>query len=242
MRILLLGDIHGEIGVVNRYVALFNKANLPLDCVLQLGDFGMFKFCPEWVEFRDGKRKFAIPAYITYGNHEDPDEVEPVIDGKTVIENLHVFKRGGEIFELKKGDETIRLLSVGGAPCVDRPRIKMPYTPHDYVEAQERWEKAGKPPIDLLLTHEAPTGTGKIGLEQFGNPYKCGIEELRTLWKTVRPRVQVNGHYHIHHNYEEDGLHHLILDVGQEHAVVLDTETWTFTSVTFKTLTKLGQA
>lgn len=238
MNILLVGDTHGMIAVINRYCRMLDQLGTPVDYVLQAGDFGYFEDT-EWPEFVTGVFKFEKPTYVIHGNHEDPRYADLVMDKLIEIPNFYAFARGGEIVELRKDEEVVRIFGVGGAPCVDNPRIRYPFFRAEFDEAVYVWNKAGNPPIDILLTHEAPTGTGKIGDSYWGNPWGCGIPELRTLWETVRPKWQVNGHYHKKHVHQEDGLNHMILDVAEEAVVLLDTATWKFTDLTFSALTRM---
>jgi Icc-related predicted phosphoesterase len=63
--------------------------------------------------------------------------------------------------------------------------------------------------VDLVLTHDCPTGIGVCntpGLEHYGQP---GVAGLARLAAHLRPRLWFFGHHHRWHAHEEDGVRYV---------------------------------
>jgi Icc-related predicted phosphoesterase len=241
MIILIVGDTHGQVECINRYYRLLNTLGLTPNFCLQAGDFGFEPKNTQWPYYVSGELKLPCPTYIIHGNHDHPTITDEVMYGKVKVTDAHVFKWKGEIIELTHDNESINVFGVGGAPCVDVPAYRYPFHPSEFNDAHEIWLKAGAPRIDILLTHEAPTGTGAIGEVRWGNPLTCGIPQLRKLWETIRPKWQIGGHYHKYHVYHEDDLNHMILPLSWDGAMVINTNggDWQMQLVTFQALEQL---
>jgi Icc-related predicted phosphoesterase len=229
MRILIVGDTHGEITYINRYYRALKQSGC------------------DFVGFEKGVFKFPCPVYVIHGNHEDT-VADDYLSGKKQIPNMYVFPRYGEIVDVQVGDESITLFGVGGAK--NAPGDLSWSYPFDekieFMKARELWIKRGSPKVDLLLTHEAPTGTGSIG-----DPWRhkdgkghltCGDAGLRVLWADVQPKWQINGHYHRHHTYSEGGLSHKILPAAPGGATLLDTSDWRFQDFTLDSLNRIADS
>lgn len=246
MKILIVGDTHGQQAWVSRYYRSLSRIGIVPDIALQLGDWGFFPKGCDWPKFVSGEYKFPLPTYIVHGNHEDIKEATPYITGKSKIDNLYVFPRYGDIVDVKINDEIITIFGVGGANNAPGDNsLSYPFeTKIEYMKAHALWEKRGKPKIDLLITHEAPSGVGVPG-----DPWRhtdgkshldCGDAGLRYLFKTVAPVIaQLNGHYHRQHRYEEDGLVHMTLPTAPQGAVLLDTLDGTFNYFTSESLDRI---
>lgn len=248
MLILIVGDTHGNITMMNRWYRTMKAAGIVPDFMIQVGDFGFWGKGSgvDWPGYEKGVFKFPCPTYVVHGNHEDPKVANPYMNQKKKVDNLYVFPRYGEIVTLTKDEEEVTLFGVGGAENApwDNPSIYYPVEPKvEFLKAKAMWEKKGKPKVDLLVTHDAPTGTGYIGNANCGpNPMGCGDAGLRDLWVSVRPRFQIGGHYHRNHLYEEDGLKHVILHCAEVSAGLLDTSTWKLEIVTMNTLERLANS
>lgn len=67
--ILLLGDIHGDIGVLRDAIEKAERAGA--SALIQLGDLGLFNRDGNYEGFRRVCRKANIPVYFIDGNHDD---------------------------------------------------------------------------------------------------------------------------------------------------------------------------
>jgi len=204
--IILLGDIHGEYQVINKF---FKKNKLSNVDIIQVGDFGVgFYHNDKRNVIKDdrelqnlsnylGKRNSKI--YVLRGNHDDPK----YFDGTyTKYENI-IFLVDYEPFKLNN----ISFLPIGGAISIDKG-----LNPYDTRKKIGRVKKVGrriginwwpdeeivfKPEvlkkligIDIVLTHSGPDfalpyGVGKVATENQDNPglVMSILEERNTLSK-----------------------------------------------------------
>jgi Icc-related predicted phosphoesterase len=65
--ILLLGDIHGNAGILKEAIAVAKQAHAT--AIVQLGDFGLFPDTESW--FRENTKNSHVPIYFIDGNHDD---------------------------------------------------------------------------------------------------------------------------------------------------------------------------
>jgi hypothetical protein len=233
VQLCLLADTHAELELVNRHVRFLKlRHGVEVEGILHAGDFGFWDQGP-WRAFARGAYQFLKPMVVVHGNHEDP-RVCARVQGRDTTEhgvtNLYLAK-SGEFVDFAG----LVILCVGGAKCVDNPAVRYPFSPDEYTAALESWRAGGSPAIDILLTHEAPSGTGMVGdpfiSAKFGlNPFEVGEPLLRELWEAVKPKLHVCGHHHKLHRYTSpDGLQHLTLPVARDGGFVLDTERWELT-------------
>lgn len=79
--------------------------------------------------------------------------------------------------------------------------------------------------MDLLITHEAPTGCGALGERRYGSPWRSGSPGIRVVWERVNPSLMICGHYHQELTYTERNRTVRVLPLAQEGAAVWDTMT-----------------
>lgn len=65
--ILLLGDIHGNAGILRKAIEVSKESDAK--AIIQLGDFGLFPETEAW--FRENVKDAHIPIYFIDGNHDD---------------------------------------------------------------------------------------------------------------------------------------------------------------------------
>lgn len=65
--ILLLGDIHGNAGILRKAIEISKDSDAK--AIVQLGDFGLFPDTEAW--FRENIKDSHIPIYFIDGNHDD---------------------------------------------------------------------------------------------------------------------------------------------------------------------------
>jgi hypothetical protein len=229
MRVALLGDLHGALSLVSRTVdVLERRFDFVPDAIVQVGDWGFFADMGEWPQVLAGAVSLPnLPTYVIHGNHEGREETLAAIAGVPTVPQLHVFPPAGAIWPLTIGAETVTLLGCGGA--YDAPGTTLsagiPFSERDPELALARWRMAGEPRVDLLITHEAPTGCGELGEWRYGSPWKTGSPGIRTLWERVNPPLMVCGHYHQAHRRREGGRTLHVLPMAREGAAIWDTGT-----------------
>ena len=67
--ILLLGDIHGNVGTLKYAIEKANEAGAA--ALIQVGDFGLYMGGRNEVAFHRACQASAIPIYFIEGNHDD---------------------------------------------------------------------------------------------------------------------------------------------------------------------------
>ncbi len=211
--ILIISDIHAHYHVVDAQVAhAEGTLGRRVDQVLVLGDFGLF--APNLHEFfRRAGKNFQKPVSFIEGNHEDFREFDRlVLEYADVVTYLPRNSRHGF------GGH--RWLCIGGARYMDAwstpPGCEI--SDHDVATCLEN--EPGS--IDLVISHDCPTGIGVVNeaeLEHLGAP---GSESLAQIAAHLRPRYWFFGHHHRWHESERDGVQFLGLPQSWEGYALLD--------------------
>jgi len=225
MKILIVGDIHGELG---RFAAIVSRAKseLGIRAAIQVGDFGFLPaIIQAWLD--SPHAPFAVPVHAIDGNHEDHPWLYQIrhTQGDRLWReaNLTVHARGSTA---RIGRRTFGFC--GGALHADRPQegaeevlLGMePMAPNWLTPAQADRALAvfTRTPPEVMVTHSCPVGIG-IGMRGSGffadqvtewadelglgaiPPDDCGEPALARLWHglTVKPRHWLFGHFHTIH-------------------------------------------
>lgn len=212
-RILLVGDVHGEIRQLAR--ALDYAAANDISVVVQLGDFGIWPG-PNGARFiqqtNDLLEELDLTLLFVPGNHEDYDQIaQTPVDPET---NLQAF--GPQLFAMPRGYRTqwqgLNVAALGGAHSVDR-QWRLQNAPGTHWEAEHVTEEeatafAAAGPVDLLFMHDSPAGAPNAVVD---DPHNQGAiffpqEELylaalhrNVLARAVNPTNPgfiAHGHYH----------------------------------------------
>lgn len=227
MRLLIVGDVHGQLTTLHR-IALRAWMLLGIDAIIQVGDFGFFPRV--LVAYQRTWGRFPVPVHAIDGNHEDHAWLARCCaQGETTDwpERLNLtYHPRGSVTHLDGA--TIGWL--GGALHTDRaqegyvhadalrepPRPSNVIRPCDLARAITAWHVD---PPDLLVTHTNPSGLG-IGMRgnpQFapqvaqvittagwdtGPPDDIGDPALTVVFRQLPPGTQrtlVFGHHHRWH-------------------------------------------
>lgn len=218
MRILYLGDIHGNFSLINQYIKLYGLK----DChIIQVGDFGV-GFNPLEKEKRALKMvhdeciKHNIFIWAIRGNHD----YKPYFDNDPFgFTNIKLVK-DYEVLEL----EGKRILCVGGAVSVDRTwrytkeqrkgnlevRPGQTWWP-DEVFIFDRDKTIEMKNIDIMVTHTAPDYCPIDNTYGFGPMVESIIKEQNdTELKTdlLFERQQMTEMFHLLQLNDNDITHH----------------------------------
>ncbi len=180
MKLLLLGDVHGELRENrDRFKQLLELNKQKVDFVLQAGDLGFYEAMP-------------ISSYFIFGNNEDFDIIQAMLDGEVEYENLKLIK-SGEAIKLRKGGSSLMLSGLCGnyAPKyfnLKREELAGDRRRHFVAEEVQRCLSLSN--IDLFLAHEAPHGL----IRRRG--YDVGVRHITNILKTIKPRYLFSGHHH----------------------------------------------
>ena len=197
MRVLLLGDTHGNTGWV-RDVALPIAYSVSADAVFQLGDFGYWDTDGEFV---NTVSKSNTPFYFIDGNHENHP--------KLPVEHGEVVNLSGNLYYVPRGSvlnwEGVKVLAVGGAHSIDRayrtPGVD--WFPEEDISEDDVRLAVSALTCDIMLCHDAPS-TAELPLV---TPYdvawraelpacEANRERVGFIVDAVKPSLYVHGHYH----------------------------------------------
>lgn len=173
---LVLGDAHAA-DPENRAALLAAYDDADSDVVLQLGDL-------EWYDL-------PVPTWFIAGNNEDFDVIESMRAGTPPpeVHNAHLLaSTAADVDGLR-----VAGLSGNFAPTrYDKPRSELVGERRRHFTHEDVERLAELRDVDVLLTHEAPTGLLSYG-------YDPGCEYVDDLIAEVDPDLCLVGHHHSHH-------------------------------------------
>lgn len=222
-RVGFAGDWHGNLPWASRALKFFARDGITR--VYHVGDFGLWPG-------RSGKKYLLdlhaiasdldLELFIVLGNHEDYDRVDQMRTddhGWLFLKDYPRFRFAprGHVWL----DGGTRMGALGGAGSIDRnlrtegtswwPGEEITELDCDALVANTA--AAGWDRLDVLLTHEAPAGLRRVGLQPrpvWITPeveHDCYTQRvrLRDAVDQVRPHMLVHGHWHEWHNDTIDG-------------------------------------
>lgn len=202
-RVLLLGDVHGELGWLK--VACRKAVEQNCSVILQVGDFGFWPHYSRGREFlkraEDLLTFHGLTLWWVDGNHENHDWLN-------LQTRVNGFWEFGRIVHAGRGArwtwQGVTFLACGGAYSVDKPRR---------VEGESWW--AGEtiteadlvrcldgPPVDVIVAHDAPWGAANVmGPRTVGDKdsypkSEANRRRVAALCDALTPDLLVHGHYH----------------------------------------------
>jgi len=251
MKILLLGDTHGNVEAIER--AFRHAKKYDAERILQLGDFG-FGWKSRQIEggqivddfsytvsnFTD---HYGIEIDWLDGNHEnhiDLNDISLDKDGaRTIAPGVRHLPRG---YRFELGGRSF--LAAGGAVSVDK-KSRVPYIswwPGEELSDADVMRCSG-PPVDILLTHDVPLESIEFNFPMIGSQeaeYDSYMNRKRIsmIAKEATPKWLFHGH--MHHFYTQEpssnssffikGLAHDGYSIYQA-ACVFDLDTMTIIDV-----------
>ncbi|MDI1462780.1 metallophosphoesterase [Catellatospora sp. KI3] len=211
VRVLVVGDVHGEFELLAETAAAVRASLGPLDAILAVGDVepnrdeadaagvhapAKYRKLGDFPLLVEGLLELGAPLYFIGGNHEPwpaLDEAGPGwwSDGVYFLGRAGVTEIAGLRVAFLSGIHSPR---VTDAPRARRDTIKdcAYYTADEVRQVGRTAGRSGQ--VDLLLTHDWPAG---IAEPQRGGP--VGRPELRSLCESLRPRWHFCGHMHQRH-------------------------------------------
>jgi hypothetical protein len=166
-----------------------------LESVLVLGDFGLFG--PNLHDFfRRDARRFSAPVHFIEGNHEDFRSFGPLVEEYADV--VSYLPRGS-----RQDFGGWRWLCVGGARYMDSWS-----TPSGCEISDEDIGRClDHPPgsIDIVISHDCPTGIGVTSDPDLGHLGDPGVEGLASVVAHHRPRLWFFGHHHRWHDIAANG-------------------------------------
>lgn len=194
MKILFIGDVHGQLNVLERLV---NESDA--DIAVQCGDMGV------WIDCLPGKslpKKYRLslnkPVYFVEGNHDNHAYLASIKQGEGVgvemFKNLIWMPRGA-----KKEIGGKKFLFCGGADSVDKAYRLAYYPgtwwPEEVIEPSVLDCVNKDDEFDFVVTHDRPEfvthrlfpGTKIVGTSSM---------VLSNLYSKIIAKNWVNGHWH----------------------------------------------
>lgn len=207
-RFAFAGDWHGNTNWANG--CLLHLAAKGIDTVLHLGDFGIWPWT-EGKKYLDSVEEMAarhdIRILFVDGNHEDFHQIEKVERDE---DGLGLFR--DHIIHLPRGFRWewggIRFGALGGATSVDR-KWRTPgasWWPQEAITWQDAQRFVDGGPVDIVLTHDVPTGVKVPGITWERGVANWGAEAMQTAkehqellaraLEPTKPKLVVHGHMH----------------------------------------------
>lgn len=217
-KILVCGDTHGNTSAIcNVAIPMARKNGCKL--IVQVGDFGYWEHTQEGVRFLNKVSKCLVREDMTMiwldGNHEN----HPMLwreywpsgpDGFcTIRENLHYLPRG-TVWKIGH----VTCLALGGAFSIDRDwrigeelysgKPETLWWSTEMIRFEEATQAVKnakeKGPVDIMFTHDCPTGTDIEGIhskDKWIYPETWQNRDLlREVFDEVQPKLLIHGHYH----------------------------------------------
>lgn len=196
---LVLGDAHA-VDPDRRAALLAAYDAVDPDAVLQVGDLELYDL--------------PAPTWFVAGNNEDLDVIESLREGASPagVRNAHLL--AGTAAEV--GGVRVAGLSGNYAPTqYDLPRSELVGDRRRHFTREDVEQVAALEDVDVLLTHEAPTGLLSYG-------YDPGCERVNDLLAATDPDLCLVGHHHTHRAAEIDGTRVVSLAPAWERYYLLD--------------------
>ena len=245
MKLLCVGDVHTNIEALQELISTVDK---DISAVLQVGDFELYqskasidqekKYLEKLNKMEDARRlkskllnlelkPFDIPVYYIKGNHDDFDNL-----GSTYLKYLNIhYINQGEILDI----DGVKIGGVGGIHSPIRKELKAEelegYDRRFYTleEVRSVVRKALSTNIDVVLTHQAPTGLIPERNTKRWKPYwDEGTKDFVDLLKMPKLRWYIHGHHHVNYtkkvgdvncvglgNFNKNKESYFIIDTGE---------------------------
>lgn len=185
--ILVTSDSHCYYDTINQQIMYAeSELGIEIDCVIHLGDFGVYASHLHDFFIKSGKR-FLKPLYFIDGNHEDFNAMPRLIKKyssyftylpRSSVHSIHGY----------------RFLALGGAAYMDSM-----ITESSAIITDEQINQClGISPdqVDIIITHDCPTDLGvpnTPGMQCYGTP---GFPRSDELAAHFNPRLWFFGHHH----------------------------------------------
>jgi predicted MPP superfamily phosphohydrolase len=203
--ILLLGDIHGDIGVLK--YAIDGAVRRGATALIQVGDFGLFPRDGMYEGFRRVCKASTLPIYFIDGNHDDCTRWSAYTDVTQIWHDAPLFYvPRGTIMEL----DGKTLAFMGGAGSIDK-EMRLQYGWHwdnkENISPEEvlrLLDNAQGKSIDAFITHCPPNSVIEEHFDprnklRFGVPldwHDHNQDIIEHAWKALGYPMIYSGHMH----------------------------------------------
>lgn len=213
--VLIVGDVHGEWGRLNRLIAK-KKPKV----VLQVGDFGWWPAMEIYKPLNTGglrKKKWTLKGvkpngskvYWCDGNHEEHPLLKQ--DGKVNEMYPGIFHCSrGSVIELNGK----KILFAGGAYSIDK---NMRTPGYDWFQEEtigyEDYDKmTSHDKVDIVISHTCPNSFKKELSGNFAKANDASREALEGVLRKYKPEQWFFGHWHVYNTGYTSGCQWTCLD------------------------------
>lgn len=211
-RFAVAGCWHRDLGWAD--TAMRSAKERGAELIVHTGDFGYtYPSC-----FVDGMERlvarYALPVAFIDGDEDDHQFLKDLPlaqDGSGHLgQGLHYLPRA---YRWRWGG--VGFLALGGARSLDRARRyagRKPYWITETITGSDVEAACAHGPVDVLISHDAPTGVLIPNFDRFCTGYGDGEilaaqahrQTLRDVVDHVQPRLIIHGHYHVYHTQTPD--------------------------------------
>lgn len=202
MKILMCGDIHGEIESALHALEYAKQNNCEI--IVILGDFGYYhnirRFRIFLTDISEASIRFNIPVHFIKGNHENHDELRKLTnDNRDVVEtepnvfyhpNANVWRWDGVTF-----------LAMGGANSIDKGDCTegVDWFRNELITNEDISKAHAVGPVDVVLSHDSPISSNITDIFDFTMDPKTRHNryQLQQVIEACRPKINLHGHYHV---------------------------------------------
>jgi len=156
MKILVTGDVEGNMATLFKKIDSVNKKSGPFEMVLCVGSFfGAGNL--GWQDYKSGRLKVSLPVYILGPNSKDEVCCYPDLEGSEICENVIYLGRQG-CFTTNDG---LKIAYMSGVNCEDALAAKDYNYSLQNLQSLENslgWGDARYQGVDILLTSDWSKG------------------------------------------------------------------------------------
>lgn len=191
MKILVAGDVAGNISVLFKRVEAVNTKAGPFDMLLCVGSF----FGPGnlgWESYKSGRCKVPLPVYILGPNDENELLPYPDLAGCEICENVIYLGKQGS-FTTKEG---LKIGYMSGVQSNDPLKAKdynYCVTNLQQLEQNLKWDDSKYQGLDILLTSDWPKGISTQAPKPETDDLSVGKSLISRLALLSRPRYHFSG-------------------------------------------------
>lgn len=201
MKTLIVGDLHGEFGHLNRLISTERP-----EMVIQLGDLGYwprlwgYKYVDSMGNERTWKSVFKThdtKVYWIDGNHEDFESLKNM--KADISKDIKYMKRGSTMI-LPDGRNA---LFMGGALSIDKMYRTPGYDwfPDETISERDLEGLTDDMKIDIVFSHTAP-----IDFNVIEDPYKYGKDVSREILGYILRKYRPSRWYFAHMHLYKQGV------------------------------------
>jgi hypothetical protein len=208
---LLLGDVHGRAGW---FAAICEEARRRgCDALVQVGDLGYgVGDTPEALAFparlEEELTRYGLSLFFVDGNH---DNFDLLLDPTKPLTAEGFRQLSPRVFYIPRATRWswhgVRYLALGGAYSLDRrgrdkaeeleQKARVWWWPEERISEGDLYRSLDGPPVDVLLTHDAPLEARLPGAPYPSPPTEANRRYISTLAARLKPRLLVHGHWHV---------------------------------------------